>query len=208
VSPCLRNAVREVCIDMDTFYLGVAECCFPNARIVIDHFHVLQRAFQLIDELRTNLQVIHKKKFAVKQIIRKFKYKLKEDEWNKLNECFEYFPDLKRAWLIAQEVRRIYRQKNWKQGCSQLRKVIWYCKQSQIPEMEALAKTMKRWKDKILNYYLSKTTNAYTEGIHTRFELIKRQHCGIRNVERFAKRLMFCMLPFTIITQIFAQSYS
>ncbi len=193
---------------MDTFYLGIATECFPKARVVIDHFHLLQHAFKLTDELRTSLQAIHKKKFVVKQIMRKPAYKLKEDEWKKLNECFTYYPDLKRAWLIMQEVRKIYRVRNWKDGCSQLRKTIWYCKQSKIPEMETLARTLGRWKEKILNYYISGTTNAYTEGIHTRFELIKRQHCGIRNIERFAKRLMFCMLPFSTITQIFAQSYS
>lgn len=204
----LRNAVKEVCIDMDTFYLGIAEECFSNARIVIDHFHVMQRAFQLTDELRNSLQAVHRKQFPVKQLMRQPLHKLKEDERKKLSECFACYPDLKRAWLIAQEVRKIYRKKNWRAGHSQLRKVIWYCAQSGIPEMEALGKTLKRWKEEILNYYISKTTNAYTEGIHTRFELIKRQHCGIRNVERFAKRLMFCMLPFSIITQIFAQSYS
>jgi len=193
---------------MSTFYLGVVRSCFSKANIVIDPFHVIQRACQLTDELRTSLQAIHKKKFPVKQIMRKPKHKLKENEWEKLNECFECYPDLKRAWLIMQETRKIYRKKNWKAGCSQLRKTVWYCKQSKIPEMEALGKTLSRWKEKILNYYISRTTNAYTEGIHTRFELIKRQHCGIRNVERFAKRLMFCMLPFSVITQIFAQSYS
>lgn len=193
---------------MDTFYLGIAEECFQNARIVIDPFHVIQRAFQLTDILRTTLQVIHKKKFAVKQIMRKPTHQLTEDEWRRLGECFGYYPDLKRAWLIGQEVRKIYKQGSWKQGISQLRKTIWYCEQSKIQEMEALAKTLRRWRSEILNYYISKTTNAYTEGIHTKFELIKRQHCGIRNVERFAKRLMFCMLPFSIITQIFAQSYS
>ena len=193
---------------MDTFYLAVAEECFPKAHIVIDHFHILQHAFKLADELRTTLQAVHKKKFAVKQIMRKNPHELKEDEWKKLNECFNHFPDLRRAWNIMQEVRAIYRQRNWKIGCSQLRKTVWYCKQSCIPEMEALGKTLSRWKEMILNYYISKTTNAYTEGIHTRFELIKRQHCGIRNVERFAKRLMFCMLPFSIITHIFTQSCS
>lgn len=204
----LREAIREVCIDMDTFYLGIAEECFPKARVVIDHFHVLQHAFKLTDELRSTLQAVHRKKFAVKQIMRKPPHRLKEDERKKLRECFAFYPELKRAWLIAQEVRKIYRRKNWKEGCSQLRKTVWYCNQSGIHEMEALAKTLKRWKEEILNYYISGTTNAYTEGIHTRFELIKRQHCGIQNVERFAKRLMFCMLPFSIITQIFAQSYS
>lgn len=193
---------------MDTFYLNIAKSSFPKARIVIDHFHVLQLAFRQAESLRRVLQAVHKKKFAVRQIMRKSEYELTEKEEKKLNECFESFPDLKRVWIILQEVRRIYRQGSWKGGNSQLRKTIWYCKQSGIEEMESLGKTLNRWREMILNYYISRTTNAYTEGIHTKFELIKRQHCGIRNVERFAKRLMFCMLPFTTITQIFAQSFS
>lgn len=193
---------------MDTFYLNIAKESFPEARIVIDHFHVLQLAFRQADELRRILQALHKKKFAVRQIMRKSEYELTEREWKKLNECFEHFPDLRRVWIILQEVRKIYRQRNWKAGCSQLRKTIRYCRQSGITEMESLGKTLVRWKEMILNYYISRTTNAYTEGIHTKFELIKRQHCGIRNVERFAKRLMFCMLPFSTVTQIFAQSFS
>lgn len=192
---------------MDPFYVGVVEECFPNAHIVIDHFHVVQWALKLVDELRLSLQAVHKKTFPVKQIIRKSPYELEEWELKKLKECFAYFPDLKRAWLIVQEVRKIYRKRNWKKACSQLRKVIWYCKQSQITEMETLGKTLRRWKEKILNYYISRTTNAYTEGLHNRFETIKRNHCGIRNVERFAKRLIFCLLPFSIIAQqYFAQS--
>lgn len=194
---------------MDTFYLGIAEECFPNARIVTDHFHVIQRALQLTDGLRLSLQAVHKKKFPVKQIIGKPPHELEKAEWKKLNGCFAYYPELKRAWLIVQEVRDIYGKGNRKKACSQLRKTVWYCGQSGIDEMEALGRTLKRWKEEILNYYISGTTNAYTEGLHNRFETIKRQHCGIRNVERFAKRLMFCMLPFSAIAcQFFAQSCS
>jgi len=34
-----------------------------------------------------------------------------------------------------------------------------------------------------------KTTNAYTEGIHNHFERIKRNHFGIRNIERFLQKV-------------------
>ncbi len=71
--------------------------------------------------------------------------------------------------------------------------------------MKDLANTLTRWFDEILNYYLSKTTNAYTEGIHNHFERIKRNHFGIRNVERFCKRLLFCVLPMTIFLNLVAQ---
>jgi len=207
VPEALRLAVREVCIDMDPFYLNTALECFPNAKIVIDKFHVIQWSIQLMEDLRRLLQTIHKKKFKVAGIIKKDPGQLTENEWKRLEECFECYSDLKRSWLIVQEVRLIYRKGNFKKACSQLRKVIWYCEQSDIDQMKQLAGTLRRWKYPILNYYISRTTNAYTEGIHNKFETLRRGHCGIRNVERFAKRLMFCMLPFSIIIQQFAQRF-
>jgi transposase len=197
--------VREVCTDMDPFYSAVAKVAFPNAIIVIDHYHVIAWALHLMDEIRISLQAVHRKKFAVKHLLMKPAQHLTDEEYKKLQLCFEAYPDVKRAWKIAHQLRRVYWQKNWRQACSELRKTIWYCHQSGIPEMKALAKTLIKWKYGILGYYRSKTTNAFTEGSHTRFELIKRGHCGIRNIDRFAKRLMFCMLPFTVIAQIFAQ---
>ena len=198
--------MREVCIDMDSFYLTIALECFPNAKVVIDKFHVIQWSIQLMEEFRRLLQTIHKKKFKVADIIKKDPSQLKEKDRKRLRECFEYYPDLRRAWLIVQEVRSIYRKGDYRKACSQLRKVIRYCKQSDIEQMEKLAGTLKRWKYPILNYYISRTTNAYTEGMHNKFETLRRGHCGIKNVERFAKRLMFCMLPFSIIIQQFTQS--
>ena len=191
---------------MDPFYINVAKKCFPYAKIIIDHYHVIAWGLTLLDQLRRNLQVVHKKTFAVKHALRKTSPQLNDKERSELQKCFKAFPEVKRAWYIIQELRGVYWQKNWRKAYSKLRKVIWFCEQAGIPEMEDLAKTLKRWKMEILNYYISRTTNACTEALHGRFENIKRQHFGIRNVERFAKRLMFCMLPFSIIAQIFTRT--
>ena len=203
IDESLRNSVQEVALDMDEFYITVAKICFPNARIVTDHFHVIQWGNQLMDEQRRLLQQMSKKKFTIKQIIGKPSHKLTEDELSRLEKCFDVFPELKRSWKILHQLRKIYWCGNWKKGCSQLRKVVWLCDQSCIPEMKQLAKTLKRHKETILNYYISKTTNAYTEGVHNRFETIKRDHCGCRNLERFAKRLLFCFLPFSTVLHNF-----
>lgn len=170
---------------------------------MIDHYHVIAWGLKLMQTVRTTLQTIHRKKFDVKKILMKSIYQLTDDEFQKLQPCFEAFPEVKAAWKIVQQLRKIYHQKNWKKGESQLRKVVWLCESSGIGEMEDLAKTLKRRKEHILNYYISKTTNAMTEALHSRFETMKRLHCGIHNVERFAKRLMFCLLPFSILTDFF-----
>ena len=198
--------MKEVCTDMDNFYINAAKECFPHAKIVIDHYHVVAWGIKLMQSVRTTLQIIHRKKFEVKRILQKSANRLTDEEFEKLKPCFAAFPDVKKSWKIIHQLRKIYLQKDWKKAESQLRKVIWLCEQSYIDEMNDLAKTLKRRKEHILNYYISKTTNAKTEALHSRFETVKRQHCGIRNVERFAKRLMFSLLPFAILTDIFAQS--
>ncbi len=199
----LRNSVREVALDMDSFYISVARICFPNARIVTDHFHVIQWANKLQDDQRRILQHLSKNQIKIKQILGKPAHRLDKGELGKLEKCFDVFPELQRSWKILHELRKVYWQKNWKRGDSQLRKVLWFCDQSHIPEMLQLAKTLRKHRDTILNYYISKTTNAYTEGIHNRFETIRRDHCGVNNVERFAKRLLFCFLPFSSVLNHF-----
>ena len=191
---------------MDNFYINIAKECFPNAKIVIDHYHVITWGLRLMQSVRTTLQIIHRKNFDVKKLLQKPANQLTDDEFKKLQPCFEAFPEVKVAWKIIHQLRKIYWQKNWKKAESQLRKVVWLCEQSCIDEMKDLAKTLKRRKEHILNYYISKTTNAKTEALHSRFEMLKRQHYGIRNIERFSKRLMFCLLPFSILTDIFAQT--
>ena len=201
-----RLAVLEVCTDMDPFYINLAMEVFPKARIVVDHYHVIAWGLHQMNSLRTMLQSIEGKKFRVKKELMKPSHKLTDAEFKKLQKCFEAFPDVKVAWKIVHQLRKVYWQKNWKEAYSQLRKTIWLCQQSGIEQMEDLAKTLRRRKAEILNYYISKTTNAKTEALHARFETMKRLHCGIRNVERFAKRLMFCLLPFSTLTHLLAQT--
>jgi transposase len=191
---------------MDNFYINVGKECFPRAKIVLDHYHVVAWSLKLMNSIRTTLQAIHGKKFEIKKLLQKPANRLTKEEFKKLEPCFEAFPEVKVSWKIIHQLRKIYWQKDWRKAKSQLRKTIWWCEQSQISEMEDLAKTLKRRKEHILNYYISKTTNAKTEALHSRFETMKRLHCGIRNVERFSKRLMFSLLPFSILANIFTQT--
>lgn len=192
---------------MDPFYINLARKCFPNSKIVIDHYHVIAWGLLKLGIVRTTLQTIHKKKFNVKKLLMKTAHHLSEKEIEQLSPCFEAFPEVKRAWKIIHQLRKVYWQKDWKAAHSQLRKVIWYCDQCGIDEMKDLAKTLRRWKYEILNYYCSHSTNAKTEALHGRFETMKRLHCGIHNIERFSKRLMFCLLPFSTLIDIFTQRF-
>ena len=198
--------MEEVCTDMDIFYINLAKEVFPNAKIVMDQYHIIAWGLHQMNALRTLLQNLSGKKFQIKPLLMKPSHKLTKQEFQQLQPCFDAFPEVKKAWKIIHQLRKVYWQQDWRKAHSQFRKVIWLCDQSGIDEMKDLAKTLKKRKAEILNYYLSKTTNAKTEALHSRFETMKRLHCGIRNVDRFAKRLMFSLLPFAILSELFARS--
>ena len=201
----LRLAVKEVCIDMDRFFVSVIRECFPSAKIVIDHFHVIQWAIKLIKDQKKIAQEVNREKYPIDQLLMVPAHKLTGEEFEKLSRCFKKVPKIKESWKILHQLRKVYWQDNCKMAHKQLCHVIRLAKRSEIWEMRDLAKTLENWFVEILNYYISKTTNAYTEGIHTHFERIKRNHFGIRNIDRFCKRLLFCLLPISIFTDIFIQ---
>lgn len=200
-----RLEVKEVCIDMDTFFLKVIRICFPNAKIVVDHFHIIQWALKLIKDQKTVWQEIKKNKYPINRLLAVPIHKLKKKEFDILNNCFKEIPELKESWKILHQLRSVYWQDSFKEGYYRLNQVIRLCNRSGIIEMKELARTLERWKEEILNYYLSKTTNAYTEGIHNHFERIKRNHFGVRNINRFCKRLLFCLIPWSVFVEIFVQ---
>ena len=57
------------------------------------------------------------------------------------------------------------------------------------------ARTLEKHHDSILNYFDFHITNAYTEGVHTKMKLIKRQGFGYRNKEIYLRKLVLGFLP-------------
>lgn len=196
-----RLQIVEICVDMSDVPIAIIRKYFPRARLVIDKFHVIQNAIKLMDQHRYITQQLEKVKIPIKHELSKATHNLKQEEYDKIKPYLDQHPTLKCFWKTLHQLRKAYWQTDHKKARSQLRYVIWLCEQNGISEMETLAKTLRKWSPEILNYYISKTTNAYTEGVHTRFELIKRNHFGIRNMERFAKRILFCMAPAVIFTE-------
>ena len=45
--------------------------------------------------------------------------------------------------------------------------------------LSVLRKTLKQWQQPILNYFLNRTTNGFTEGCHTKIKMIKRVSYGL-----------------------------
>lgn len=170
---------------------------------MIDRFHVIQYCIRALDKYRRRKQRMENiNLMPAKQLLAKPYYKLEDIEKVKLFLCFLEYPDLKEGYKIITNLRKVYTLETRQQAVNQLDYVINLCKQSQIPDMIEFRDTLLRWHDEILNYHLSRITNAFTEGIHNRFECIGRNHYGVRNYQKFVKRLMYIFIPASLFTDL------
>jgi len=65
-------------------------------------------------------------------------------------------------------------------------------------ELYLWGKTLIRYKEEILNYFVYRTTNAYTEGLHVRCKLVQRISCGFRNAEVYIRKALLVLLPLSV----------
>jgi len=199
------SRVTELCFDMKFQQRRAVQEYFPGVPVVIDKFHVLFRLSYLIDLDRKFIcPGLGRGKFEnLKQTMRKPIFKLTPKEKEYLDKMLIQFPDLKVRYDIYQKLVKFYGSKSKEEGRTRLREV-----QGDIRNLDKLsylrpfANTLKNLEEDILNYFDNRTTNAFTEGVHTKIKMLKRTSYGFKNPEIYIKKMMLAFLPFAIISML------
>ncbi len=71
-----------------------------------------------------------------------------------------------------------------------LRRFYDHCASSDIPELDRLARTIRRWEPQILAWHSTGLTNGPTEAVNLLVKKIKRVGHGFRNFENYRLRLL------------------
>ena len=71
---------------MNSFFPAIIKECFPNAKIVIDHFHVIQWAVYLLKEEKKIFQDLNNEKYKINQYLMIPAQKLTSVEYQKLKK--------------------------------------------------------------------------------------------------------------------------
>jgi len=194
--------ISEVCIDMRRMFLYSVEEYLPEAKIVIDKFHVVAYANKAMDEVRSI--IVPKRK--VRQLLFKSKEKLSKAERLKLQGIFEEFkmyPSLYQSYFIKEKLRSFYLLRDKKEARRQLNNIIMFCEESKSKYVKGFGRTLVFWRKYILNYFNNYSTNAYTEGVHTKIKMLKRVSFGFRNIDNYIAKITLGFLPFILEVHTF-----
>ncbi len=192
----IKIKIKEVCIDMKELFVSAIRQELPAVNIVIDHFHIIQDANRRLDEARRLEQEMQKRKHIGKRwwfLMGQERLDTKHREM--LDQLLEQYDSLKEFYYYKEQLRALYKAKSREEATVLMSKIILNMECSDDAEINQWGRTLKHWRNYILNYFNNKTTNAFTEGAHNKIKMIKRMSFGFRNVQTYIRKMMIAFIP-------------
>lgn len=179
--------IKAICTDMRVTY-DTARARIPHIAsipLVIDKYHLIADANKRVSAERLIVEevVLKNKRQLPRKLLLKGKEHLSEEERHKLKLLLTKYPDLSVYYFIKEGLRELYTKADKESATKFLDNLIRLMYHQREKGCSDWAKTLERHHDSILNYFDFHITNAYTEGIHTKMKLIKRQGFGYKNKE-------------------------
>jgi len=180
----LRETVREVCTDLYEGFANAVKEALPQASVVADRFNVSKLMRNAVDILRKSEMGILKHSLepefyeAFKGVLwvwRRNPEDLTDEELHQLDLLFECSPLLKQAHKLRQKLYQIFEAKNTKEsGTQAIRAWIQEVKRCGLECFEKFLATLETWMDEITNYFLSRLSSGWVEGLNNKIKVLKR----------------------------------
>ena len=183
----IRAQVEEVCVDMWGGFPQVIRAVFPNAKIVIDRFHVQKLVNKNSNKIRLILKI---KGLTNRYLLMSNRVNLTLEEELELDTLLQSSPVLRIAHELKEELITIYNSNITPSGG--IGKIKKWLISAQIILKNA-ATTLKSHLEGICNYFQNRTTSGVTEGINTKIKLIIRQSYGFKNFDLMKEKLLACL---------------
>ena len=195
-----KNRLIEVCIDLKQSYKDSVKKLLPRAQVVADRFHVQELAKRNLEAVRQIVQDERGgRKIHLKQLLLANRESLTEQEEIKLENIFKAygkFPILREAYVIKETVRIMYNCHDRAKAEEKFKHIIMLLQTIHHSRyLDAMLRTLKRWRPEILNYFDYRTTNGFTEGCHTKIKMIKRVSFGFRNINNYIAKMTLAFIP-------------
>jgi len=193
---CDVSKIEYVSADMSPAYkTGVAEC-FPNAKLIIDVFHLDKMVNEAADKTRkrTNRELkaagIDYPKGVKYTIL--YRRKNHDDKHRaRMEQVKLYNRELAVAFDLKEEFFELFSCPDKKKARSAF--FSWYnrCRGSHIPEMVDVSRRLIRRLNDILRYFDHRITNAVSEGMNSVYKRIKAAAYGYRNEDNLIHMCLF-----------------
>lgn len=191
----IKEGVQAVSMDMSRSYCYSVLECFPNAKPVVDRFHISQQLHKNVDDARKHIQNHIKKNgkknevFKIRWALLKNVEDLKYEEALRLILSCTKYEKIYELHYLKEEFREFFNLTSKEDAAAFLEYYKNLVSEYDIPELKIFCKTIDNWMPYILNYYDFPISNGPTEGNNHKIKNIKRRAYGYRNHKNFELRV-------------------
>lgn len=203
-----RNSVKVVTVDMSGSYIPMIPKLFPNAKMVIDRFHIVQHMSRALNQTRIQLmKPFDKKSLEYRALKYYWKSVLKDSRKLSLNsfrsrtfgetltpkecltEIFHLVPELKGYYDLYQFLLFHLQEKNADYFFDLIEEALPHLNQT----FKTALRTILHHKQHVINAIELPYSNAKLEATNKLIKDIKRNAFGFRNFDNFKKRIFIAL---------------
>lgn len=196
LSPEQRQQVAAVAVDMWEPFLKATAAKAPDADLVHDKFHVSAHLNEAVDQVR---RAEHKELLAqgdetlkgTRQLWLYNPQNFSEDQAASFAGLRDSGLKVARAWAAKELFSRLWLYRY--EGAARRFFGDWYgwVSRSRLKPLVKVAKMLKAHLENILTYLRHPITNAVTEGLNSKIQMIKSNARGFRSFENYRTRILF-----------------
>jgi len=193
--------VEVYCADMWDAYHTTARAKLPNARPVVDRFHVMKNLNEAVSQARRTIQRQADKATQAllkgcRWLLVKNREHLTEEERQKLDAMLAASPQLHRCYELKEAFRAWFNRSPDRQAAEVgLVKWLGQVQASGLQALQGFTKTVENWWEAIVNYFEGRHSNGFAEGVNLKLKLIHRRAFGYRNFEHFRLHVLVAFGP-------------
>lgn len=197
-----RDAISWGVLDLSGPYRKTFNDSLPAATQVADPFHVIKLANQRLDEARRRTQNEtlghrgHKNDplFRSRRLLTKGAERLDvrgESKLLGLLEAGDPHGEVRMTWLAKEAIRGYYTHPEPHTAGQLLDRIVLEFTSEHHPvEVQALGRTLGRWRSQIAAWHQARTSNGPTEAINNLIKRIKRIGFGFKNFNHYRTRVL------------------
>lgn len=166
-----KDSVEWVAMDMYHVYKQVVRATLPQARIVVDRFHIQRMANDAIEKLRKRIRkdMPARQRLKLKDerfLLLKRQHDLKGGDMTRAMEWFRQFPHLGEAHALKEGFLSIWDHQTRADAEAACVKWLGNISAELTPAFKELTTAVHNWHDEIFAYFEQPITNAYTESVN------------------------------------------
>ncbi len=184
-----RENVKNVVLDLCDPFKNFAREFFPNTRIIADKFHVLRLLSPSLLQRRKEIAGT-RADLRAKKLLPMSGHKLGYERRLALTRFLETYPEMHELYQWKERLHGFYRIPDYLRAHRALRVMCDEMAFSTLPEIKTLRRTLLKWREEILNYFLTRITNARTEGFNNKAKVVKRRAYGYKSFENYRLKVL------------------